>query len=129
MNNNWFCLLIHRFDCICFTIKSSVNFIASLSLRILLLETKFLNFCVYMLGKDTQVLLCILLTISELCTTSTFCRLSSVILLAFTSAGLDMLNIVHKAKTWESLLRPLDFFWLISASFKVFTLSIMYNIK
>ena len=72
---------------------------ASLSFRILLLETKFLNFCVYMLGKDTQVLFCILLTISEFCTTSTFCKLSSVILLAFISTELATLSIVDKAKT------------------------------
>lgn len=103
MNNNWFCLLIHQFDCICFTIKSSVYFELPESLITSSFKTKFWIFCKYRFGNDTHVLLCILFTISELCTTSTFCRLSSVILFAFNSAGLDILNIVHKTKTPRNL--------------------------
>ena len=99
MNNNWFCLLIHRFDCICLTINSSVKALACLFFSILLFETKFVNFRTYILGKVIQVLLCMLLIISESCTTSTFCELLSVILLAFISIGLATLSIVDRANT------------------------------
>lgn len=98
INSNWFCLLIHRFDCIWFTIKSSVNFLASLSFRILLVVTKFCNFWEYIPGNETQVLLCILLMILVFCTTSILFIFSFVVLLALISTGFAIL-IMDKATT------------------------------